>query len=455
MNIRTVILNILFIIILICLIYFFIYLNNSNFEYFDNEANAFNNNSSDTSNVSKIDISSDTQTGVGSINVPILSRVLNNGFAYNTPLTGVEYANILTKMAKEEQGAKQLKYEDGYDWINIPFVGTRYIYCIHDSNFFGGGWMLAMRSVKGSKNFSYNSDYFKKETTLNDSSDYIKSIIPQDWIDDPNKIELKKSSIGEKIFIDNDSNVKDAPAIYDAKFDTFNHIKAKEWMAIFYVKNPQTGEKIIGGDIPDPAINKRGWVWYEKNVRKTSSVITDSSGIRNSVSDSSQEGISPLQLFAELDANQKLARDLRLNYIKTGYAQNIGGKFTNETGRKNQANFNSGIWSSQPLEGKSFYGINYANTDAGVIAGKSLVRWGFTFNDDSKDNTNDVVGGIGLSYNGEGSSKTDNGYSAGNFENIDSQTKYSNKFYDKPIQQQLRNMSYAVEWYVREVRPSV
>ena len=437
MNIRTVILNVLFITILICLIYFYIYLNNSNFEYFELEN--FNNpladdNSSNLNEITSVEISTATQTGVGPIIDPQLVRTLNNGKEYNVPLSSIETADVIVKVAKEEPGAFVPDYKDSYYWINLPFVGTRYIYCIMDKNYFGGGWMLAMRSVENSKTFSYNSDHFKKETTLNDGSDYINGIIPKTSSGEADKEQLSKSSIGDKIY-----NLTDARGTLDAKFDTFNHFPAKEWMAIFYVKD-DNHIPIIGGDISNPTINKRGWVWYEPNVKKT---------FNSSNTALDTEGISPLQLFAQLDANltARLDRDLTLKYNKYGYAQNIAGKFTNASSRTNQGALRGGLWSSQLMEGKSFYGLNYKNESAGVAVGKSLVRWGFTFNDVKTDDTNDVVAGIGLSYGSDASGT--NGYSAGNFENTNTMTSSSSKFWDKPKDETMRNMSYAVEWYVR------
>ena len=439
MNIRTVILNVLFITILICLIYFYIYLNNSNFEYFELE-NFYNplattdDNSSNLNEITSVEVSTPTQTGVGPIIDPQLVRTLNNGNNFNVALSSIKTAKVIVEVAKEEPGAFVPDYKDSYYWINLPFVGTRYIYCIMDKNYFGGGWMLAMRSVKDSKTFSYNSDHFKKETTLNDGSDYINGIIPKTSSGEADKEQLSKSSIGDKIY-----NLTDARGTLDAKFDTFNHFPAKEWMAIFYVKD-DNHIPIIGGDISNPTINKRGWVWYEPNVKKT---------FNSSNTALDTEGISPLQLFAQFDAipTARLDRDLTLKYNKYGYAQNIAGKFTNASSRTNQGALRGGLWSSQLMEGKSFYGLNYKNESAGVAEGKSLVRWGFTFNDVKTDDTNDVVAGIGLSYGSDASGT--NGYSAGNFENTNTMTSSSSKFWDKPKDEAMRNMSYAVEWYVR------
>jgi hypothetical protein len=440
MNIRTVILNVLFITILICLIYFYIYLNNSNFEYFELE-NFYNplaitdgNSSNNADTITSVEVSTPTQTGVGSIVPPQLVRTINNGKEFNVALSSIETADVIVRVAREEPGAFVPDYKDGYYWINLPFVGTRYIYCIMDKNYFRGGWMLAMRSVKGSKTFSYNSRHFSRETTLNDGSDYINSIIPKTSSGEADDVELSVSSIGNKIY-----NLADETGTLDAKFDTFNHFPAKEWMAIFYVKD-DNHNPVIGGDISNPTINKRGWVWYEPNVKTT---------FNSSNTALDTEGISPLQLFNKFDTipSARLDRDLTIHYNKYGYAQNIAGKFTNASSRTNQGALRGGLWSSQLMDGKSFYGLNYKNQSAGVAEGKSLVRWGFTFNDVKTDDTNDVVAGIGLSHGSDATGT--NGYSAGNFENSNTMMSSSSKFWDKPKDESMRNMSYAVEWYVR------
>ena len=404
MKIKSIILNVLLIIILICFIYFFIYLNNSNFENFENEP-------------TKIEQSTDY---IVSSRVQIEEEIkVNNGLTQDKPLKNANFGYILEAVAGENDFKP--KFVDGYYWINIQDVGTKYIYCIMDKKYFGGGWMLALRSVFGSKNFSYDSPHFKEETLLNNEAKYISQNIIKDLkIDD-----FKISSIGDKIYSTNINEIK--PNIYDAKFDTFNNTKANEWMAIFYVKD-KDGNIISGGDYKD---NNRGWVWYEKNV-KIDTIDNFNTKIKKLV--------SPLELFQFLD---KYKTEKKLS---TTLAQNIGGKFTNATDRKTP--LTNILFSSQPISVRntSFYGLNY-------ISGRNItnVRWGFNFND-SNDKSNDAFGGIGTSYSGESTKRTnlrDNkngGYSAGNFELDDP----SAEFLDRPVEE-LRNTSYAVEWYVREI----
>lgn len=454
MKIKSIILNILFIVILICLIYFFIYLNNSNFENFYDipDCCAFSNQQcSDGTKCPEItvkgsEVNNNVVNGL-SIQNSKSEPVKGDGFSFDTPLPSADFGYILQKVANTDISEDKFvpQYKDGYYWINLPIEGTKYIYCIMDTNYWGGGWMLALRSVYNSRNFSYNSSYFTKANTLNDNSKKIDNIIK-----DIPKEDFNISSIGKKIY---DENLD--PNIYDAKFETFNYSKAVEWMAIFYVKNPKIADKdlknqkIIGGDML--LNNTKGWIWREKNVKKP-----------NNDGSSGTEPISPLELFVQLDALQSKSpasmngrRNLAPIYMekqRSEYAQNITGKFLNyspEELTKNDKKINQ-IWSSQPKKnGKSFYGINY--NDSSAANGKSLVRWGFTFNDVSTDDTNDVYAGIGLSYGGEDENGVAlpnmKGFSAGNFE---SKGKDPNKFDVHPLHEILRNRSYAVEWYVRE-----
>jgi hypothetical protein len=279
--------------------------------------------------------------------------------------------------------------------------------------------MLAMRSVIGSKNFSYNSTYFKEPSILNNKDTDIIEVIKGLKSDD-----FSISSIGGQIYSKNLDPMK-----YDAKFHTFNYTNASEWMAIFYVKD-KNGKIITGGDYEK---NTRGWVWYEKDVKIQA--IDNFNKKFNKI-------VSPLDLFKFLDDN-KISRK-----ISSKFAQNMSGKFTNAKVRKGKKPLTDTniIFSSQPIsdDNTSFYGINYSNSNRPV----SNIRWGFSFND-SEDSSNDAFSGIGTSYvdmSNVNGSQNKNAYSAGNFEMTDNPTT---EFLDRPLPE-LRNASYAVEWYVRE-----
>ena len=399
MKIKSIILNVLLIIILICLIYFFIYLNNSNFENFaDDSNNTYN-------NLQKpVAVLNDTSNIVASETAIEIEDILFNGYSQDRPLKDAFFGFTIIDYTPTNSIFKPV-YPDGYYWINIQDRGSKLIYCIMDKAYNGGGWMLAMRSLQGSTNFTYDSEHFKNATTFNDSSQYISDNII-------NGLNLREddyriSSIGDQIY-DNTSNLNICNK-FDAKFDTFNYTKAYEWMAIFYVKD-RDGVKKIGGDIPN---NNRGWVWIEPYVKI-------SSNNKNKL-------VSPLKFFNYLERNN-IQRKLVDVYNKK-YAQNLT-KFTNNTNRRTP--LSNIIFTSQPMsEGNtSFYGMNYSNSTR-----VTRMRWGFNFND-SNDDSNDAYGGIG------GHDK-----SSGNFERNDTNARFS----DRPVQE-LRNKSYAVEWYVREKR---
>ena len=91
---------------------------------------------------------------------------------------------------------------DGVYWINLPSVGARQIYCIMDSAFNGGGWMMAMKATRGTT-FRFSADYWTTKNTLN-----------------PTAVNL------------NDG---------DAKFDSMNYFGAKDLMAVWPDISPNSG----------------------------------------------------------------------------------------------------------------------------------------------------------------------------------------------------------------------
>lgn len=55
---------------------------------------------------------------------------------------------------------------DGVYWINLPTVGATQVYCIMNSAFAGGGWMMAMKATTGTT-FNYDANYWTTINTLN------------------------------------------------------------------------------------------------------------------------------------------------------------------------------------------------------------------------------------------------------------------------------------------------
>lgn len=113
---------------------------------------------------------------------------------------------------------------NGVYWINLPTVGPTEIYCIMDSAYDGGGWMMAMKATRGTT-FSYSASYWTTNNTLNPTQ----------------------------------NNQNDG----DAKFNTFNYFQGKDLLARW----PDIG---AGGSIT----GLNNWIWLQKNYPQTISAQT-------------------------------------------------------------------------------------------------------------------------------------------------------------------------------------
>ena len=111
---------------------------------------------------------------------------------------------------------------NGIYWIRRDKYSKPFkIYCIMDSNFYGGGWMLAMKGANTGSDFTYNSSHWKNESLLNET-DYPTSLNDR----------VNKSS----------------------KYDIFNYYKVSSCLAIF-------DEADTGASNTDFC---KGWVWYNE-----------------------------------------------------------------------------------------------------------------------------------------------------------------------------------------------
>lgn len=192
---------------------------------------------------------------------------------------------------------------DGVYWINLPSVGVKQVYCLMNSIYDGGGWMLAMKATRGTT-FSYSSTYWTTNNTLNTT-------------------DLTR----------NDAN---------AKYDVMNTFAAKDIMALWPdIANISTESGSIDG--------LTEWSWLQNNFH----------------------GGSRITMLS------------KLNGAQTAY-------YTSTNGSMNFTGWRNGIFSSQ--QGYSFYGTNYTGNSG------ARVRWGFAWNNETDQNTNDVSGGIGLDY---------------------------------------------------------
>lgn len=114
--------------------------------------------------------------------------------------------------------------KDGPYLINLPFVGRKMVYCLLDSKWDGGGWMMMMKATTGTT-FNYDADYWITDNTLNSE----------------------------------DVTQNDA----DAKFDVMNYYEGKDFLARW--PDITTGS---GGSIP----NLGSWIWLQNNYNDGSRI---------------------------------------------------------------------------------------------------------------------------------------------------------------------------------------
>jgi hypothetical protein len=383
MNIKIIIFNVFLIVFLFSLIYLYVYINYT-YEGFEVDEDTIESNAlNQDETIRRINPTMDEIDRDGSSpNLAINSRIL-------------PYLNYSRRSFPNRPLAP---LGDNYYWITLPDIGDRFIYCIMDTKYAGGGWMLAMRGVRGSKTFGYNSNYWTTTNTFNSNyQDIIKTT-------NNNSVNLSTSSIGDLIFNDYENNSTEINRL-DAKYDTFNWYPASEWMAIFYYKQDVVNGRPIyykGGDKFDnlPAEDAKGWIWRETNVNIRKNQL-----------------ISARNLFVARGRLQS-----------TNSLMNLTGKY-NKSSAKGLDKFNlrpegfPQLWSSQA--GYNFYGINYEIRSHS--SAKSYVRWGFAWNNENDTDTNDVFAGIGCGHNN---------YSCGDFITCCEDGRGVNS-------------SIAFEWYVR------
>ncbi|WP_052257089.1 arabinofuranosidase catalytic domain-containing protein [Flavobacterium sp. AED] len=197
---------------------------------------------------------------------------------------------------------------DGVYWINLPNVGPTQIYCIMDSAYNGGGWMLAMKATNGIT-FNYDATYWTAANTLNST----------------------------------DNSRNDG----DAKYETMNNYEAKDLMAIWPdISNNNTESGSIDG--------LSNWTWLQNDFHDQ--------GLKTTL----------ISKFSGSQTEYYSATDGSMTF--SGYGESV---FSNQ-------------------EGYTFYGINY------MFNSGSRVRWGFAWNNETDQGSNDISGGIGMdsSYGG-------------------------------------------------------
>lgn len=130
--------------------------------------------------------------------------------------------------ARAAPSAMYIKYLTGTQvngsyWINLPTVGPTQIYCLMDSKWAGGGWMMLMKGTRGTT-FNFSSNYWTTTNTLNPT----------------------------------DLTRNDA----DAKYDSFNYYPCLDVLALWPDLTPSTGGSIA---------QTEAWSWYVPNYYNLSS----------------------------------------------------------------------------------------------------------------------------------------------------------------------------------------
>lgn len=117
---------------------------------------------------------------------------------------------------------------DGVYWIDLPTVGPKQVYCLMDSKYDGGGWMMAMKSTQ-STTFNYAADYWSTTNTLNPT-------------------DLTRNNA-------------------DAKYDVMNYFAAKDIFAIWPdIANSSTESGSID--------NLTNWSWLQNSFHNSGATTT-------------------------------------------------------------------------------------------------------------------------------------------------------------------------------------
>jgi hypothetical protein len=160
------------------------------------------------------------------------TNLVNGRIGYNTTSKSVEaYSSgiwrqttkILDGSSSDRAAASALAIlsvnpaaTDGVYWIDLPTVGPREIYCIMNSSYNGGGWMMAMKATRGTT-FNYGANYWTTTNTLNPTQ----------------------------------TNINDG----DAKFESFNTFQSKDVMAVWPDLTANSGCFSVS----------RGHIWLQNN----------------------------------------------------------------------------------------------------------------------------------------------------------------------------------------------
>ena len=221
--------------------------------------------------------------------------------------------------AKAGISAAQIKSDypnsqDGVYWINLPNVGLTQIYCIMNSAYDGGGWMLAMKASAGTT-FNYDSNYWTTNNTLNPS----------------------------------DNTRNDG----DAKYETMNDFEAKDMMAIW----PDIASSSFESGSIDSLQN---WTWLQNNFHNGAYIIPIN--FFNTVSNVFISDADTFDGKGAMFSGQSDVRFYGFNYSGNSYSRSRWGFGWNENGG---GLFPNGDQGSNDVSGGIGMDSNYGNYSAG------------------------------------------------------------------------------------------
>lgn len=215
---------------------------------------------------------------------------------------------------------------DGTYLINLPTVGITPVYCIMNSAYDGGGWMMTMKATRGDT-FNYNASYWTTNNTLNDG----------------------------------DINQNDG----DAKFNTFNYYEGKDLLARF----PDIGS---GGSIEGLG----NWIWLQNNF--PTYISTSSSTLLNLFNTANRTFIQDAKTYSGYGSVWSSQQDIRFygfNWIDNipdindvvkcrwgfGWNENGGGLFPNGVEGSDDVGGGIGMSFRENTEGINYSAGDYIN----------------------------------------------------------------------------------------------
>jgi hypothetical protein len=258
--------------------------------------------------------------------------------SYATNASGTDYGPQITfttesipglTIATAATSAKAIKdaypaATDGLYYINLPSVGVQQVYCLMDSKYDGGGWMLALKAPATGNTFGYDANYWTSSTNnLNTTS--------------PSRLAT--------------SNI-------DAKYDVMNYYATGNDLMALWPDIPNSPSANGSTNNSGSISGLTEWSWLAKNV---------------------------------LGGNTTM--QAKLNGSQLSLVTNPGG-VASGSGTSTVFNFTGfGAGTYNPFSsqlGFTFYGFNYTGSAS------NKARWGFAWNNEGDQNSNDATGGIGI-----------------------------------------------------------